>query len=280
VTGDAVARNAACESCHQDVAEEWRASLHRSSYTDGDYQRSFAIEPLAFCTSCHAPEATAAAPEPARAALGVGCVTCHAPGHAGRPRACAGCHEFAFPDGVGKMQLTVTEHRVSARTTTPCEGCHMPRLGQRDRQPNSRMRRDHRFAASRDPSMLARAATIQATRTATGVTVHLEPRDVGHALPTGDIFRRLRIVIESEQDTRTRAQVFLSRKSKLGGGYDDRPFVDGRPRDVAIPIAASGRSLRWAVFYERVAHPTTLDESSAEVLASIELASGVLPSIQ
>src|SRR5690606_8289471 len=134
------------------------------------------------------------------------------PGHAGRPRACSGCHEFSFPDGAGKMQLTVTEHRASTRASTPCEGCHMPRIAvDRPRaSPRGRERRDHRFVASRDPAVLARAATIRATRSAAAVTIHLEPRDVGHALPTGDIFRRLRVVVASDHDA-TRTETFLSR---------------------------------------------------------------------
>lgn len=267
VGGDAVARNAACESCHREVASEWRASLHRASHSDADYQRAFSIEPLAFCTACHAPEAIPEAPEPARAALGVGCVTCHAPGTDARARACEGCHEFSFPDGTGKMQLTATEHRASAQATTACATCHMPGTGRH---------RDHRFAASREPAVLSRAATISAKRTTSGIVLRFEPREIGHAFPTGDIFRRLRVTVEPLGDPKARAEVHLSRKSKLGDDHDDRPFSDGRAREVEVSLAGGGRPLRWAVFYDRVAHPTSLDEASANVVASIELASGVL----
>jgi hypothetical protein len=72
------AQNDACEGCHVEVAAEWRASLHRASWTEPAFQRAYAREPLAFCRACHAPEAPVAAdPSAVLGALGVGCVTCH-----------------------------------------------------------------------------------------------------------------------------------------------------------------------------------------------------------
>src|SRR5690606_3589291 len=118
---DRLDRNDDCERCHVDIAQEWRASLHRASYSDPMVQAAIAGEDdPSFCRSCHAPEADPRAePDPRRAALGVGCVGCHLvdqeilaaprpgpetaphpirrdPKFAG-PDACAGCHEFWFP---------------------------------------------------------------------------------------------------------------------------------------------------------------------------------------
>ncbi|HLM74780.1 MAG TPA: multiheme c-type cytochrome, partial [Polyangiaceae bacterium] len=96
----AVALNATCEACHKDEADEWRRSRHREANTNAAYRAAFAVEPSAFCTGCHAPEADLANPKananvntnintgtnknkntkiPERAVseLGVGCVTCH-----------------------------------------------------------------------------------------------------------------------------------------------------------------------------------------------------------
>ena len=48
---------------------------------------AFAVEPLAFCRDCHAPERTAAGgPDPTREALGIACVTCHDPAGRGEWR--------------------------------------------------------------------------------------------------------------------------------------------------------------------------------------------------
>src|SRR5580693_2517646 len=49
--------NARCEGCHEDIAREWRASMHAQADTDPIYRRALAIEPLPFCRGCHAPEA-------------------------------------------------------------------------------------------------------------------------------------------------------------------------------------------------------------------------------
>src|SRR5688572_17863817 len=52
----AVLQNQACEGCHSDVAAEWRGSMHRGAHDNLAYQKAFAIEPMPFCTRCHAPE--------------------------------------------------------------------------------------------------------------------------------------------------------------------------------------------------------------------------------
>ena len=47
----AVAENAACESCHDEEAKEWRGSYHQRANVDPAYRRAFAIEPSPFCLS-------------------------------------------------------------------------------------------------------------------------------------------------------------------------------------------------------------------------------------
>src|SRR5262249_33224628 len=147
-TGNVATENAACESCHTEIAAEWRGSLHRQSFTNAPFRQAYSIEPLPFCQGCHAPEVAATRAVPAWAGdMGAGCVTRQVVGNAilasplvGRAAAsgaspapppvtrseafateaaCATCHEFPFPDGAARrrpenMQLTVTEHRASA----------------------------------------------------------------------------------------------------------------------------------------------------------------------
>ncbi len=74
--------NAECEHCHEDIAAEWRDSLHAQAWTDPAFQRSYEREQKAFCRSCHAPESDPAVGEVSEAAahVGVGCVSCHVPG--------------------------------------------------------------------------------------------------------------------------------------------------------------------------------------------------------
>src|SRR4051812_8981265 len=70
----APALNGECERCHADIAAEWRSSLHHESFTNPSFQSAFALEKLAFCQGCHAPEGDPRAAElGALGTLGVGC---------------------------------------------------------------------------------------------------------------------------------------------------------------------------------------------------------------
>lgn len=281
--GDAVAHNRACEGCHAEIAREWRGSLHRAAHADPVYQRAFAREPLPFCTGCHAPEADPEDPGPSPVhALGVGCVTCHAvtaaheTGRAAKsPTAeCASCHEFAFPGTTEKMQLTASEHRASGAAGLACATCHMPRA-----EAGGRAHASHRFGASRVPAFVRRAAHITAARGAGTVTFRFTPDRAGHAFPTGDLFRRLRLVVELEGRN---VEMFLGRKTKRAIGHgaaalnasDDRPFARGEPATVDVDIGRDARPIAWRVIYERVEHPTSLDERGAVIEGAIVVASG------
>ncbi|WP_205633781.1 multiheme c-type cytochrome [Labilithrix luteola] len=287
-SADVVARNVACEGCHLEIAEEWRASLHHQAHADPVYQRAFALEPMAFCTACHAPEANAEDPGPSpRHALGVACVTCHTmasshgavgDAHAGkaaettRTAECASCHEFTFPQSSEKLQLTATEHRASRAADVTCSACHMPRVSK-----SGRAHASHRFDASRDATFVRSAARVTATHIERRVTFTFTPERVGHAFPTGDLFRRLRLVVELEGRT---VEAFLGRKTKRAespasvNASDDRPFARGEPAIVDVDIGEDSRPRAWRVLYERVEHPTTLDEREAQIEGVIEVASG------
>jgi hypothetical protein len=319
----AVAENAACEACHREIAAEWRGSLHHRADVEPSYLRAFAIEPMPFCRGCHAPEAVAAEPEGADvAALGVGCVTCHVTGPGGTlaapaapaappaapsapaaapsapaphavvrdarfagAAACSACHEFAFPAARGRtaaelMQSTVTEHAASPAAGEACAGCHMPRTRSG--------RRSHAFLASRDPATLRRALEVRAARTsATTVRLTLLPQHPGHALPTGDLFRRLELSAEAAGPDRISlgsAVRYLARHWEprpRGGGRvlvrDDRPRQDPVSIDLDVGAPAAGRDIVWRVAYQRVAHPNGIDARDAEIDGEITLAEGKLP---
>lgn len=322
-TPDAAALNRACEGCHEEIAREWRGSLHHQSYSNASFQRAFALEPLAFCQSCHAPAADPTRSAPAILAdLGIGCTSCHTPASGGEPdtailaagepehvtraphpvqrsvafgtnAACAGCHEFAFPDAAQRGQLALMQSTLSeqhtAQDAAACASCHMPRVA-----PGGH--RSHAFAASRDPEFLRRAVQASAERVAVNrVKIELAPRYLGHAFPTGDLFRRLVVEIEAVgPDFRllSSRQRFLARHfvrkrvapslELLELARDDRVGLAGAaaseielelgPEAVAAPIA-------WRALYQRVAEPRGVDEANALVEAETELASGWLPAL-
>jgi hypothetical protein len=301
--GDAAVRaNATCEGCHPTEAKEWRASRHRTAETNPAYRRAFAVEPAPFCRGCHAPEAPlaldpkypTAPPERSVAELGVGCVTCHvvddgtvlaAPRAnaqpSGRPiphgiartadfantGACASCHEFPFPGKTGGpdsafMQTTVREHAASAASDRSCASCHMPDAGGR---------RSHTFAATRDPAWLRESVQATATSDPVGAIVVTLRAIAGHAVPTGDLFRRLEVGAERvdragkvvQRDVRWLARHFEIRVGERGRTLvrDDR-LRDG-PAEITLDVACPpedgpdetepGGRVRWWVKYQRVA---------------------------
>jgi hypothetical protein len=324
-TDNAAVANARCERCHDDIAAEWRASLHSRAHTEPAYARAFEREPLPFCQGCHAPEADPErAVPPDLAAVSVGCVSCHVTGDAvlaahrepssanpspspnlkrphpvardarfASPAACAGCHEFAFPSTGGRprkelMQLTASEHRGSPYASFACADCHMPRVDG-PKGPH----RSHLFPASRDPDVLRSAASIKAERTSpTSVRVTLTAGEIGHAFPTGDLFRRLRIEIEATgddyavltSDERILARRFGEQRIGLASARtqidDDRAFLDNPTRAVDLTLGpeASDLPIHYRVLYERVEHPTSRDGTRAAIEdeGSIVLAQGTL----
>jgi hypothetical protein len=210
--------NEECASCHAEIADEWRASLHRQAWIDPVFQKAYAIEPVAFCRGCHAPEANpAAAPGEAEQAVGVACTTCHVQGEtivgaasaSGKAphgvfadarmatrQACAACHQFNFPGERLPMQDTLREHAASSFASTECQACHMPTVAPKDR--TSRPHKSHAFQVIGDPSMIRRAAKLSASRlSARKIEITIAAGDVGHAFPTGDMFRRLEVRAEA-----------------------------------------------------------------------------------
>jgi len=260
---------APCAGCHADVAREWSGSLHHASFRSPDFQASLAEEPLDFCVRCHAPLAAGA--DDARGKdEGVGCASCHerAREHALRPRAerattgaCDACHDFAFPragKGGERMQRTAEEHARSDFAAVPCADCHMPRARAHARS--------HAFAASRDPAKLRAAIAVVPPRLVPeGVEVVVRSVGVGHAMPTGDLFRALRVRLWTEDaDGRVLSddEAWLTRvfRDDRGGGSvsaveirDDR--LSGAPRALrfALPAGARPRLAHVIVTYDRVA---------------------------
>jgi len=313
---DAAAHNAACEGCHSTIAQEWRDSMHRRAEVDPVYQRAFAIEPMAFCQSCHAPEADASTKVPKPLAdLGIGCVSCHVDdagrivsGPASRDAenaphevvrlnsfstadACASCHQFEFPDrilrrGVELMQSTVDEHARSKFAKTPCADCHMPKV---------EGHKSHRFAITGQPEIIRAAVKIRVDRSGpASLKIAIAPNGVGHAVPTGDLFRRLEVSVEAvgpefnivDRQVRHLTRHFERRDTHLGIAMpflvaDDRVGPDSEPRIVELQLSpeASGRPLAWRVAYQRVEHPVSVDGTDAVIADEVVLAEGVVDGV-
>jgi hypothetical protein len=263
-----------------------------------------AEEPREFCVACHAPNRSSAASSPTHA--GIGCRECHVgieldasgeghthvtvAGSAGTVKSCATCHEFSFPGArqhEEKLQLTASEHDQSSFARVACAACHMPRVGGWFSSHHS-----HAFAEARDEAQLRGALRTSVERPdASHVSLTLSAHDVGHAFPTGDLFRRL--VVEAEvigpdyaflgERRRDLARHFTDlpgldrRHGERVATADDRVPADGAQRvDFDFGDVARGRTIAWQVRYERVLHLNPTHEADAEVESSVLLDRGQL----
>jgi hypothetical protein len=295
------ALEARCPSCHATAAAHWQGSQHASAWSSAAFQTAFATEPLPACEGCHAPESANE--------LEIGCVTCHvepgeariwtagerleqdhergcalpiarSPAFAG-PAACAACHEFEFPEPHlnGRpllVQSTVAEHAASSASSRSCSSCHMP------------SERSHAFPGAYDPEMLRRALEIEARRESDAFVLDLRPGIVGHAVPTGDLFRRLEITLfalDANGHERVLERRWLGRhiepRTRADGlvvyeeVVDDRVGPSGQTLRFELAATERDRRLRWRIVHQRVANPKG-DGDDASIEGEIEFASGII----
>ncbi len=271
-----------CGSCHQEAYEEWSRSLHAGAASDPLFLAGFREDPDLRCARCHAPLAEDQGPfrralrskqllSPAlreapviKQRTGIGCAVCHVRDgkvltarpistaeHATRyePRLsssefCGSCHQFRFERGHGKgatlsenvVQDTWREHRRS-QTEKRCQDCH----------------RQHAYPGAHDPELLRRSLAVS-TRARTPERQQLELRsvDVGHQLPTGDLFRHLRVEVERDGKYELVATIGRSFEVITGPGeptkrlVEDRSLSPGETRTIEVQAKAGQR---WRVVY-------------------------------
>jgi D-alanyl-D-alanine dipeptidase len=174
--------------------------------------------------------------EPARLSReGVNCVTCHvreggihsatSSGLQFHPWSkdqrlkkaefCAGCHQFNFNKTVDghafltplTVQNTYNEwlaYRGKGGRKT-CQGCHMP-----DGK--------HTFQGAHTEAVLAGGIDLKVKAEARGYAFILQPKNVGHRVPTGDLFRHLTLEVAEGQEFKTIATI----GRKYGVRVDDQ----------------------------------------------------------
>ncbi len=284
----------ACAACHPRHADEWRTSAHAIAHTDPVYQAEWTGN--RFCSDCHAPRARDPYLEPELAAAGVDCASCHVregaivsaqvSGAAPHPSVadedrrgtalCATCHQFAFPrDPSIPMQDTVEEHAASG-DPRGCTDCHAPT---RDGHTS------HRFPGHRDPQLLSEALLVTASAArdgwSTDVVLRLAAHEAAHAVPTGDVFRRLEIRAWVDGRPDNAASVLLWRRFDLSGEHW-RPTVDERvpppgqgERVVELRVPDSGPRIVWSIDLWSI-DPRQAGRFAEDVTLHSRMATGVI----
>ncbi|MFK7999088.1 MAG: hypothetical protein AB8H86_05805 [Polyangiales bacterium] len=258
----------ACAECHPAIASEWRSSLHASAFSDPVFRAEYDPDPQAFCVGCHNP--------PASVSGGIDCATCHARGGAiighgptagdtePDEESCRPCHEFGFDNeryATGQsLQRTFSEWEESpdfalGRT---CLDCHMAPTDE-----SSGAHASHRFRGFADTAFIQDAIRVQVSATLAGDEVEvgfaITSQRIGHAFPTGDVYRSLRFVVSNgEEDAEAVfARYFAFRVTEDGRGHrleevDDTRIRPRETRRGRLSLPAT-ESLEWSLELHRLA---------------------------
>lgn len=226
-----------CEGCHVSETNEWKQSGHGKSWTNPVFLSAFKREPAGWCVNCHAPlDRQALNVDTFNSTLpggtvkistsspltteGINCAVCHVregkiyasrePSPLARrlsihpievdeelrkPSFCASCHEFPFPEhSVSlkftniQMQSTVKEFFNSEfhKKGESCQTCHF--------QDKNKKSYHGTISLNSDKIPLH----LHTTKQGNNYFVALRIKKIGHALPTGDLYRQIRLRIKLE----------------------------------------------------------------------------------
>jgi hypothetical protein len=168
---------------------------------------------------------------------------------------CGSCHQFDFPrPSAGQpvryhpgqpLQNTLIEWTKSRYADRACQDCHMPQVAAS--VPGTRSHRSHAFRTFEDRELMARSVVVKAlARRRRGtflVTVSIAPGEIGHAFPTGDMFREAVLTVRT--GAAQRRQV-LRRYFAPVITADGRGHRLGQVDDTRLAPAGAGPPLRFS----------------------------------
>lgn len=176
---------------------------------------------------------------------------------------CAGCHEFSFTKKLTEpthvtgvlAQDTYQQwlHSFAKKKGKTCQSCHMHKGG-------------HRFPGGHDVEFVRKALQIRVQWQGKHVLhVELTAKRVGHTIPTGDPFRRLRLDICVDQGcqkilvSRTIHKIFVMNKQGWSVGQDLRvptPAKNATGRlSFSLALPKQIRKIYWQLTYFYVEFP-------------------------
>lgn len=119
--------------------------------------------------------------------------------------------------------------------------------------------KSHAFGSN--PAWIRTALDVRASRSGSNVTLVLAPGHVGHAVPTGDLFRRLEVNAEGLDEK----GAVISRSSfAIGRTFaitergervetdDNRPGTAGDNATNVVFDVGDAKRVRWSIDFERV----------------------------
>ncbi len=211
-----------CRTCHKEIYNEWNNSRHRVSYTNELFQKAYANEKMDWCVNCHSPVQASDRNKNELNAEGISCAACHVRNgemlsgkFSGKgtehsfqksktvtgSEFCGSCHQFNFPSQKSRereihysnlpMQNTYREWQNSYfADRKTCQDCHMPF----EKNSEGIQYRSHTFPGGHNSEYLQKSFSVELNRLENGIwELILTGKSIGHAFPTGDLFRNLEI---------------------------------------------------------------------------------------
>jgi hypothetical protein len=231
-----------CGRCHSDIYNNWLTSRHRVSHSNELYQYSFKLEPLEWCENCHAPLREKNSNNLFLANEGISCNVCHIRDQKvivatkpkfdvnsyhdyielkefGSAELCKSCHDFNFPTWQTfksnskhiefsnlSMQGTFDEWNESSfKSESDCIDCHL--------MPGTK--KSHTFFGGHSSVELSNSFLIKSYYvSANTIAVEVISLRIGHAFPTGDLFRALKLKLFSTKGKLIK-EIVLSKKYRV-----------------------------------------------------------------
>lgn len=307
-----------CATCHAEIAAEWQGSAHARAFLNPVFLGEYLPSPERFCERCHAPllRRPSAADKGARLARGVDCAVCHVRGghvlgvrgtgdadHAARRDTrlrtsafCGSCHQFDFPEPQDDhapryhpgrpLQNTLVEWRQSAFARQSCQSCHMPQAGG---EPGARRHASHAFSTFDNAELLAGAVKVggkvRRRGAALEVTLELSAGELGHAFPTGDMFRQGELTVRLGEVAQrvTLQRIFAQTITADASGHrlgqvDDTRLVPGARWRQRFRFESAGgeQAVRWTLTLLRLDPATARRRGLPMSLVRVPMAAGEL----
>lgn len=214
-----------CKNCHKKEFDEWSFSMHKKSYSNFFFKEALKEEPRLWCLNCHAPfhelKEISNLKEDENLSEGIGCTICHVKdgeifGKRNRidlkehkvledkslknGELCKNCHEFNFTEthepsirySNFPMQTTFSEFKEfqNVHKKDSCNSCHLK---------NSL----HDFSGPNDKIFLKKNVLMDFNLIKENenyiLKVKIKIPKIGHAFPTGDLFRSVNILIWNQE---------------------------------------------------------------------------------
>lgn len=250
-----------CINCHAPLSPQAIQTKENGKLDFHDRSRNRLVEEGINCAACHVRDGkiyTGKNPDQKKIARSIHPLV-YDPSLADA-RLCRKCHQFPFPDSISgkihysgfQMQNTFEEFhqykKISKKKEKTCQKCHYVRDPEGSHFLNGafELLRDKKIFKTRFQTTLDTEANRKM------VLLRIRIPDIGHCLPTGDLFRSIDVKIYNKYNQEIGghniANVFNRETFQLENSSGLCPEKEGIDRKIAIPV--SGDPFRCVILYK------------------------------